>query len=282
MSMSKETIDIYGYEDYRVYLQDSFMARKNVDKNFTHRKMAALGGIANPGFFNEVVRGRRDLTSDAAEKFCLAFGWNEKESEYFKILVSHNQCRDPEEKDEILRKLLFRRGRSSFARTHQGAIRYYQDSSYALVRAALRVLDFRGDYERLSQFLVPPMPVALVKRCIRDLCDWNLIKQGANGRYTVTSAFLEPGPNMEEALKRMHREWIQQAANTLDTFPKNDRHISSALITLSEKGYRDLMRRVDSFRAELLEIVKKESKNAERIVQMNIQVFPKNKLGAKK
>jgi len=275
------TMDIYAYEDYRIFLKDSFQKRKGDDPDFTHRKLAALGGIANPGFFNEVVKGRRDLTEEAADKFCLAFGWKESESEYFKLLVSHNQSRDPEEKDEILRKMSFRRGRSSFARTHSGAIRYYQDSSYALVRAALRVLDFRGEYERLARFLVPPMPVPLVKRCLRDLCEWGLVKQEMDGRYTVTSAFLEPGPNMEEALKRMHREWIQQAAVTLDAFPKADRHISSALITLSEKGYRDLMRRVEAFRADLLEVVKKDSKKPERIVQMNIQIFPKNERGAK-
>jgi uncharacterized protein (TIGR02147 family) len=274
-------MDIYAYEDYRAFLRDSFLERKGDDPDFTHRKLASLGGFANPGFFNEVVKGRRDLTEEAADKFCRAFAWKESESEYFRLLVSHNQSRDPDEKDEILRRMSFRRGRSSFSRTHPGAVRYYQDSSYALVRAALRVLDFRGEYERLSRFLVPPMPVPLVKRCLRDLCEWGLVKQEADGRYTVTSAFLEPGPNMEEALKRMHREWIQQAAATLDAFPKADRHISSALITLSEKGYRDLMRRVEAFRADLLEVVKKESKNPERVVQMNIQVFPKNERGAK-
>lgn len=274
-------MDIYAYEDYRAYLKDSFLERKAHDPEFTHRRLATLGGIANPGFFNEVVKGRRDLTEEAAGKFCRAFGWKENESEYFKLLVSHNQSRDTEEKDEILRKMSIRRGRSSFARTHPGAIRYYQDSSYALVRAAIRVLDFRGEYERLSRFLVPPMPVPLVKRCLRDLCEWGLVEQEADGRYSVTSSFLEPGPNMEEALKRMHRDWIQQAAVTLDAFPKADRHISSALITLSEKGYRDLLRKVEAFRADLLETVKKESKYPERVVQLNIQVFPKNERRAK-
>ena len=274
-------MDIYAYEDYRAFLRDSFLERKGSDPDFTHRKLAALGGFANPGFFNEVIKGRRDLTGEAANKFCRAFGWKENEADYFRLLVSHNQSRNPEEKDDIFRRMSFRRGRSAFSRTHPGAVRYYRDSSYALVRAALRVMDFRGEYERLSRFLVPPMPVPLVKRCLRDLCEWGLVKQESDGRYAVTSAFLEPGPNMEEALKRMHRDWIQQAAVTLDAFPKADRHISSALITLSERGYRDLLRRVEEFRADLLEVVKKESKIPERVVQMNIQVFPKNERGAK-
>jgi uncharacterized protein (TIGR02147 family) len=275
-------MEIYPYEDYRAYLLDCFQERKRLDPDFTHRKLAEAGGIANPGFFNEVVKGRRDLTEEAAEKLCRAFGLKVNEAEYLKLLVAHNQSRDPEEKDELLRKMQFRRGRSAFARTQPAAIRYYQDASYALVRAALRVMDFRGEYERLSRFLKPPMPVPLVKRCIRDLCEWGLVKQEPDGRYAVTSAFLEPGPNMEEALKRMHREWIQQAADTLDAVPKADRHISSALITLTEKGYRDLMKRVEAFRAEMIELVKKESRGPERVVQFNIQVFPKNDRAAKK
>jgi uncharacterized protein (TIGR02147 family) len=269
-------MEIYPYEDYRVFLQDCFLERKRRDPGFTHRKLAEAGGIANPGFFNEVVKGRRDLTGDAAEKLCRAFAWKDNEAEYFKLLVAHNQSRDTEEKDELLRKMQFRRGRSVFARTHPGAVRYYQDSSYALVRAALRVLDFRGEYERLARFLRPPLPVPLVKRCVRDLCEWGLVKQERDGRYAVTNAFLEPGPNMEEALKRLHREWIQQASATLDAYAPKDRHVSSALITVGEKTYRQVLRRVETFRAELLELVKKEARHAERVIQLNIQVFPKS------
>jgi uncharacterized protein (TIGR02147 family) len=268
--------DIYAFEDYRLYLLECFRERKHADRSFTHRRLAEAGGIANPGFFNEVVKGRRDLTAEAAEKFCLAFDLKVNEAEYLKLLVSHNQSRDPDEKDELLRKMQFRRGRSAFARIHPAAVRYYQDSNYALVRVALRVFEFRGEYERFARFLKPPMPVPLVKRCIRDLCEWGLVKQERDGRYVVTDAYLEPGPNMEEALKRMHREWIQQAADTLDAFPKADRHISSALITLSEKGYRELIKRVEAFRAEMLELVKRESRTPERVLQFNIQLFPKN------
>ncbi len=269
-------VDIYGFEDYRAYLLECFQERKRNERGFTHRKLAEAGGIANPGFFNEVVKGRRDLTPEATEKFCLAFALKTNEAEYLKLLVAFNQSRDPEEKDELLRKMQFRRGRSAFARIHPATVRYYQDSNYALVRVALRVLDFRGEWERLARFLKPPMPVPLVKRCVRDLCEWGLVKQERDGRYVVTDAYLEPGPNMEEALKRMHREWIQQAADSIDAFAKADRHISSALITVTEKGYRELIRRVEAFRAEMLELVKKESRNPERVVQFNLQLFPKN------
>ena len=274
--------DIYGFEDYRAYLLACFQERKRIDPRFTHRKLAEAGDIANPGFFNEVVKGRRDLTEEATEKFCRAFGLKLNESEYLKLLVAFNQSRDPEAKDELLHKMQFRRGRSAFARIHPAAVRYYQDSNYALVRVALRMLDFRGEWERLARFLKPPMPVPLVKRCIRDLCEWGLVRQERDGRYTVTDSFLEPGPNMEEDLKRMHREWIQQAADSIDAFAKADRHISSALITVSEKGYRNLILRVEAFRAEMLELVKRESRNPERVVQFNLQLFPKNDKAARK
>lgn len=268
--------DIYGYEDYRAYLLECFQERKRAEAGYTHRRLAEAGGFANPGFFNEVVKGRRNLTEAATEKFCSAFGLKVNESEYLKLLVAQNQSTDPEEKDELQRKMQFRRGRSAFARIHPASVRYYQDSNYALVRVALRVLDFRGEWERLARFLNPPMPVPLVKRCIRDLCEWGLVRQERDGRYAATDAYLEPGPNMEQALKLMHREWIQQAADALDAVPKADRHVSSALITVTEKGYRELIRRVEAFRAEMLELVKRESRHPERVVQFNLQLFPKN------
>ena len=271
-------MEVYAYEDYRKFLRDCFLDRRGSDPSFTHRKLAEAGGIANPGFFNEVVKGRRNLTPAAADKLCRAFGLKENEAEYFKLLVAHNQSGDPAEKEEIFRKMHFRRGRSSFAKLHPAALRYYQDSSYALVRAALQVLDFRGEYERLARFLRPPLPVPLVKKCVRELCEWGLVKQGRDGRYVPTNAFLEPGPGMGEALKRLHREWIRQASDSLDAFGGDERHVSSALIGVSDRTFREILRRVEAFRHELLELVKTDTDRRERLVQVNIQAFPKGGL----
>ena len=269
-------MEIYAYEDYRAFLGDCFRERRAREPGFTHRKLAAAAGIVNPGFFNEVIKGRRKLSALAADKLCRAFAWKQNEAEYFKLLVAHNQSKDPGERDGLLRKMQFRRGRSAFARLHPAAIRYYQDPGYALVRAALQVMDFRGEWERLARFLQPPLAVPLVKRCVRDLCEWGLARQERDGRYVVTSAFLEPGPNMAEALKRLHREWIRQASDSLDAHPPADRHVSSALITVSEKTYRDILRRVDEFRHDLLEQVKGDGGRPERLIQLNVQVFPKS------
>lgn len=268
-------MEVYLYEDYRVFLRDCFEDRRAKDPSFTHRKLAEAGGISNPGFYNEVIKGRRNLTPDAAEKFCHAFALKENEAEYFKLLVAHNQSALPAEKEEIYRKMHFRRGRTTFARLNPAAIRYYQDTSYALVRAALQVLDFRGDWDRLCRFLDPPIPVALAKKCVRELCEWGLVKQGRDGRYAPTNSYLEPGPGMGEALKRLHREWIQQATGSLDK-PGTERHVSSALLGVSDKTYREILKRMEGFRHELLEMVKKDMDTRERLVQINFQAFPKS------
>jgi uncharacterized protein (TIGR02147 family) len=271
-------MEVYHYEDYREFLKDCFEERKGREPGFTHRKLAAAGGIANPGFFNEVVKGRRNLTEAAADKLCEAFALKDNETEFFKLLVAHNQSGDPEEKEDLFRRMQFRRSRSAFARTNPASIRYYSDGSYALVRAAIGVLEFRGEWERLARFLRPPLPVPLVKKCVRELCEWGLVKQGRDGRYLPTNAYLEPGPGTTEALKRLHREWIQQASATLDEYQPAERHVSSAVISVSDKVYRDILKRIEAFRHELLEVVKKDSKQAERLVQVNIQAFPKSVL----
>lgn len=271
-------MEVYHYEDYRQFLKDCFEERRARDPDFTHRKLAEAGGISNPGFYNEVVKGRRNLTPEAAEKFCRAFALKENEAEFFRLLVAHNQSDSPAEKEEIFRKMHFRRGRSAFARTNPAAIRYYQDPSYALVRAALQVLDFRGEWERLARFLRPPLPVPLVKKCVRELCEWGPVEQGRDGRYLPTSRFLEPGPGMNEALKRLHREWIRQAAESLDAYSGSERHVSSALLGVSDRTYREILKRMEAFRHELLELVKRDTDERERLVQVNIQAFPKSSL----
>lgn len=83
---------------------------------------------------------------------------------------------------------------------------------------------------------------------------------------------------MGEALKRLHRDWIQQASASLDAYSGEERHVSSALIGVSEKAYREILRKVEAFRHELLEVVKKDTETRARLVQVNIQAFPKSGL----
>jgi uncharacterized protein (TIGR02147 family) len=272
-------MDIYQYEDFRKFLEDCLEEKRKshprADGKYTHRRLAAEAGFTNPGYFNDVVKGRRTLSGPALEKLAGVFGLKPSETEYFRLLAAYGQEKDPVERQELYRQMLFRRNRSSFVRLNPVNSKYYQDYHYPLVRSAIQVLDFRGDYEALARFIRPAVPVATLKKCVRDLCEWGLLSQDKDGRYLPAHKNQEPAPSMGDLVKRLNREWVVQAADALFAFPKEERYIYSALLTVGAETFREIQQRIDKFREEIIALAKREEK-PDRVMQFNIQHFPRS------
>jgi len=266
---------IYQYLDYRLFIKDRFRWLQSRDPSFSQRKLARVAGFANPGFFNEVIKGRRKLSSAAIERMGEGLSLDGNGVEFLRVLVALTDAKDTEEKKAAMRKLEFRRNRSFFRRLNQSQSKYYLDLNYPLVRAAIGVCDFRGDYQLLGDFLRPPMTSASLKRYVRELCEWELVAQDREGRYCVTHSFLEPPEEMKDALVRLQQAWLTQSVHLLSTMPASERHVSSALLTVSEDTYKAILERVEKMREELLDLVRADQ-SSERVVQFNIQVFPRS------
>lgn len=269
------SIDIYRYDDFRAFLKDLFAERKEEKGKYTQRELAADAGFTNPGYFNDVIQGRRTLSANAQEKLIVAFGISAKEAEFFRLLVDFAQEKHPEKKQDLYRQIVYRRGKSTFVRLNPARGRYYQDYRYPLLRAAIEVCDFRGNYHRLAGFLRPPLPVNQVKKLVRDLCDWGLVKQDYQGHYRVTDRFVEPEMTMKQLIRNLNKEWIRQGAEAIDLFDIDERHISSLLMSVSFDTAKQIRQKIEAFRQELFEMIQADE-NPQCLLQMNLQLFPRS------
>jgi uncharacterized protein (TIGR02147 family) len=270
-------MNIYEYDDFRIYLKDRYEDRCRQDPDYSYRRFAADAGITNPGFLNDVIKGRRKLSRDAIEKMVVAFTLSDIEAEFFRMLVAYRQAKDEALQQEIYKKILFRRNRSSFARLNPVLNKYYQDFRYPLIRAAIMATDFRGDYDMLGRFVIPAVPAVQVKRYVRDLCDWGMVRQEQDGRYVVTDRVVEPPEKLRDQVKQINREWIIQAIDPLMKLPPDKRHISSMLVSVSAETRKAILERIESFREELWKLVRNDPADADSIMLLNIQYVPKSK-----
>jgi uncharacterized protein (TIGR02147 family) len=269
--------NIYRYDDFRVFLKEVFGYRKAQDEEYSYRKFAKDAGIANPGYLLDVIVGKRTLSDNAVKKTAAAFGLNEAETEFFTLLVDFGQSKKDAKRQEIYQEILYRRNRSRFARMSPSLVKYYQDYHYPLVYSALHALEFRGDYESFGGAFDPAIPPAALKKFIRDLCEWDLVKQQADGRYTVTEAFVEPPETMGALVRRLNREWILQSAESLFRHPPEDRHVSTLLLSVSDGTRKRLREEIERFRREVLDIVSQDEAKPTGLMQLSLQYFPKTK-----
>ncbi|HLP41051.1 MAG TPA: TIGR02147 family protein [Fibrobacteria bacterium] len=268
---------VYQYDDFRLFLKDSFQARKHADPKYSYRGFAREAGIANPGYLLDVIIGKRTLSRNAADKAARAFGLGEAETEFFHLLVEFGQSRKEGERQAVYQDILYRRNRSRFARMSPKLVKYYQDFHYPLVRCALEAFEFTGDYEALAGRFDPPLAPAALRKYVRDLCEWNLAAQGPDGVYRVTEQFVEPPPTMAAMVRRLNREWILQAADAPFKFRPEDRHVSTMMLMVSEPTRKALREKIERFRKEVLEMVDRDAEPASGIMQLSLQYFPKTK-----
>lgn len=268
-------LDIYQYDDFRQYLRDAIEARKQEDPGFTHRAFAEQAGVRNPGTLLQVIQGKRALSDKVRETCVDVFGLKPVQAEFFRLLVDYKQSKSVENSSLLFREIQNRRAHSSFVRLNAAQVRYYEDTAYALVLAACEALDFKGNYETLAAFLRPPLPLVKVKKCVRDLCDWGLLRQGHDGRYNVVSRFLEPPATLRDPVRLLNREWILHSAEALQRIPAKDRQIGTSILAVSEVTREKIKQLIENTRSQIFELAKADT-SAETVMQLSIQFFPKS------
>jgi uncharacterized protein (TIGR02147 family) len=272
--------DIYQYDDFRAFWSACFEAKvaaaKEAGGKYSQRGLAREAGFANPGYFNDVLKGFKPLSANAADKLAAAFGLKPHEAEFLKLLTEYGQARNPEKKSALYRQVLSRRNRSRFTRLNPALSKYYQDVRYSLVRGAIEVLDFRGDYEAISSFLEPSVPVATVKAIVRDLCEWGLVEQDADGRYRTTRSIVEPPPSLVGMSRAMNAEWLSMARDALHRVPREERHVSTMIVNISDEMHEEIRERVERFREEIFRRVEEDKGAPRRIQQLSLAYVPRS------
>jgi uncharacterized protein (TIGR02147 family) len=273
--------DIYRYDDFKAFLKDSFEAKVREEteagRKYSQRAFAREAGFANPGYFNDVLKGFKPLSENAIDKMAAVFGMKPHEIEFLKLLTEYGQARTVDKKDAFYKQILSRRNRSKFTRLNPALSKYYQDVRYALVRGAIEVLDFRGDYESLAAFLDPPVPVAVVKGLVRELCEWKLVEQDVDGRYRTTRSIVEPSAALVGMSRAMNAEWLQLAREALHRIPKEERHVSTMVVNISDTLHAEILERIERFREEIFRRVEEDKSGPRRIQQLTVAYVPRSR-----
>ena len=92
-------VDIYQYDDYRRFIGDCYSEIKTGDPKFSYRKFASEAGFTNPGYINDVIKGRRQLSKIAIQKVIKFFEISSTDEDFFKLLVEYDQCKRITTKD---------------------------------------------------------------------------------------------------------------------------------------------------------------------------------------
>lgn len=269
--------NIFEYIDYRRYLRDAYEERRKESAKFSYRYIAGKVGFSSPGFFANVLSGKKDISLKLALKFAELFKLGRKEREYFEALVLFNKSTGASEKKEYLDRLLALRGtRVKSVDAHQWE--YFEKWHHAVVRELIAIKPFRGDFRALAAMVNPPITAQEARKSVELLERLGLIRKGGDGTYERTDAALSAGDAISKALIAAFQiQAMDLAKHAMETLPGGVRNFSTLTMSVSESTYEAMLEELRAFRRRLLDMAQ-ESEDVDRVYQMNFHVFPLSSL----
>jgi uncharacterized protein (TIGR02147 family) len=273
--MTNQLPDVFQYIDFRKYLQDYYLKKKVLDRGFTHTYICHRLGQKNAkSYFNNVVKGRIDITATFIDRFISLLELNSDEAKFFRALVNYNQTRSPNEKEFFFDQLV-RLNKTPHQVVDANAYAYYKEWRHSVVRALLDIIDFKDDYKSLTSRLFPRLTIREARDSITLLKQTGLIKQDERGFWKPTDKVLVTGDFIKDAIvKQFQIKCLDLAKNALadDTY-KMKRNITMT-VSLSEKGYERISKRIMQFKSEVRSIIHKDEVSANRVYHINLNLFP--------
>ncbi len=266
-------MDIYDYFDYRRYLADYYSYKKAHSRSFSYRAFAQRAGYTSSGLYIDLVKGKKNLTPSLVEKFAKAMGLNEKEITYFALMIDFTHAEDYDLKQDIfdeMTQLMPNRAR----RISRNQRDYYLHWYHVVVRESLSVLKIDDtNIKELADFIYPKISIVQARKSLKLLNELRMIQQ-VDGYYRPIEITLRGSSEIDPILVRgFQRQMIEMASDALANIPPENRNISCVTFSISDEGLKRIKSKVDSFRNEILNIVRSDS-GENRVAQFNVQFFP--------
>jgi uncharacterized protein (TIGR02147 family) len=274
-------ITIYHYTDYRKFLKDRFADIKAADRSFTYRYIASKAGFKSPGFFTQVLQEKVHLSERLIPNLSKVFDLKPAEARYFELMVHYNQAGSHELKKQFFEKMV-NSNKSQIIHVNSDMYEFYDKWYYSAIRAVLHYSPFDGDFKKLAKTIVPSISPAEAKKAVLVLERLGFLKKSDMGPYELTTKHISSGLDTDAVvINNFLINTLDIAKNAFYQFPKEKRSFSALTASISGPGYDKIKRRIDEFRAELVDIIGKDD-HIDRVYQVNLQIFPLTNLPEEK
>ncbi len=268
---------IFDYMDYRSFLNDFIVNKKKLNPSYSMRALASRIQC-NPGFFNRILRGERNLMPSHIVELGKVIRFTRKEQQYFELLVAYNQAKKQLERDHYFEQL------QQFKKT---AVKLLDNSQYGLyshwyflvLRELLSIMCCKNgsdlSYREIGKMLNPPISSSEVKEALEMLVNLGVLREDQEGNLKPADSFTASGTDVPLVIvNRFLLEFADLAKRAVDVFPRDKRRFSTLTFSVSQGGFLKIAERIDEFRRDLLKIVEDDEAKPDRVYHLNFHLFP--------
>ncbi len=268
--------DLLNYSNYRQYLQDYYQAQKQANPKFSLRFFAKKAKFPSHGLLKFLMEGKRNLSKKTLVKLSDALDLDKERTQYFENLVFFNQALTLEEKNFYYQKLVQSTSKSTFQKLEVSQLQIFRKWYNIVIREMLNLKGFRNSPAWISSQLLPRVEPYEVEEALSMLLVSGVIKKTANGYKPAEPDITTDDEIKSFLVKNYHAQMLKLAGWAQDEVPGKERDISSVCFAIKESELPNLKKQIQLMRKELRNFAASDG-DGDRIVQVNIQLFPLSK-----
>lgn len=270
----EKPISVYDYLDFRAYLADFYVAKKDAGRGFSYRVFSRRAGLRSPNHLKLVIDGERALSAASALRYVKALALNEEEAAYFLDLVSFNQAQTTAERIDAYQSLTGHHGYRQAHKLDASYAAYYARWYIPAIREMAMQSDFVADPIWIASRMIPAITVEQATEALDVLLELKLLARMDDGSLSVTDWIVQaPDETVGVHLARYHVAMLEKAAESIHILPASQRHISALTLCLSKGSYGKVVERLQRLRQELISLASLED-DGEQVLHIGLQVFP--------
>lgn len=257
MTDSPERVDVFDYDDYRVFLRDYYEQKKEESpRTVTYRSLSRQAGFKAPNFIHLVINNKRNLGIHSIRKLVQALNLGARESQYLENLVLYNQARTHNDKLHYFRRMnAFKKAQE--AKLIEGAeINLFAKWYYPVVRELVMLHDFCEEASWMARKIVPALSVEEAREAWDFLVRNGFVVKDENERWLHANPQIKTrdrgvaGPS----IKDFHNTMIELGRKSLIQ-PAHTRHITTMTMSLSQAQFCFVIKKIIAFQEELRQLL---------------------------
>ena len=276
-------LNIFDYTEYRMYLRNYYAHMKSTTSFFSHRYFMQKAEIHSPNFLKNVMEGKKNLTKESVLKFAKALCLKRKEVEYFENMVFFDQSETSDRKQYFFDRMrLFSKavGKSIL---EEGQAGYFSKWYHCVLRELVVIRDYQDNWVKLANEVRPRITPVQARKSVELLQKLGLIEKKSSGTYRQTSKNITAGSKPVDVMviRNYHKQALDNAKNSLDSFPSNERNCSSLVMSVTEETYKEIVEETNEFRNRIT-LISNKSKGSDRVYKLAVQIFPVSSIKKRK
>jgi uncharacterized protein (TIGR02147 family) len=241
----------------------------------SYRYVSQKSGLKSSGFISWVVMGKKNVSVDLATRIASVLKLSKRESNYFELLVLHNQAKSTEQRQLFFDRML------AFRSTHATVLerdrdQYYSQWFYSAIRELVAITEI-SDEQQVCALLNPPISRSDAKTALDLLLRLGLIRRTDKNIFERVDQAITSGKSINTALIHSFQiTTMQMAQSALHRINKEERDISTVTLSCNSKDLEKIRERISQMRLEISAIAC-ASTDANQVFQLNTQFFPLSK-----